>query len=77
MTKLLKEIIDRVRAWPEERQDQAALMLIELEAQEENSYRLTPDQVKEVERIRRDVHEGRATFATERQMDVFWEKCGL
>ena len=49
-TKALKEAIDRVQRWPEERQDDAAKMLLEMEAQDASGYRLTDEQVAEVER---------------------------
>ena len=66
-----------MRQWPEERQDQAALVLLDLEAQQANRYRLTPAQVSEVERIQQQVRDGSAEFATDEQMTAFWKKCGL
>ena len=49
-TKALKEAIERVQRWPQERQDDAARMLLEMEAQDTSGYRLTDEQVAEVER---------------------------
>ena len=46
----VKEILDRVLTWPQERQEQAARMLSELEQQDASPYQLTDDQVEEVER---------------------------
>ncbi|HEX5507704.1 MAG TPA: hypothetical protein VFX37_04295 [Pseudolabrys sp.] len=77
MTKLLRDVIERVRQWPEERQDEAAHVLLDLEAQQANRVRLSAEQVREVERIHRSVREGAATFATDEQMAAFWKKCGL
>ncbi|MDP2410772.1 MAG: hypothetical protein Q8M26_10865 [Pseudolabrys sp.] len=77
MTKLLRDVIGRVTEWPEDRQDEAASVLLDLEAQQENRYRLTPDQIKEVEGIQRQVRDGTAAFATDEQMAAFWKKCGL
>ncbi len=77
MNKLLQDVIERVRQWPEERQDQAALVLLDLEAQQANRYRLTPAQVSEVERVQQQVRDGSAEFATDEQMTAFWKKCGL
>ncbi|HLA20610.1 MAG TPA: hypothetical protein VJZ74_04040 [Pseudolabrys sp.] len=77
MTKLFQDVIERVRQWPEDRQDQAALVLLDLEAQQANRYRLTPEQVREVERIQQQVRDGSAEFATDEQMAAFWKKCGL
>jgi hypothetical protein len=77
MTKLLRDVIDRVQKWPDDRQDQAALVLLDLEAQQASSNRLTPEQIKEVERIQQKVRDGSAEFATDEQMAAFWKKCGL
>jgi hypothetical protein len=77
MTKLLEDVIDRVRTWPEDRQDEAAEVLLDLEAQRSSGYRLTAEQLREVQRIRQKLRDGSATFATEEQMAAFWKKCGL
>ena len=47
---------------------------------EENNgsfYRLTDEQVKEVERRRLDFAEGRERYSTDEEMDALWKKCGL
>ncbi len=77
MTKLLQDVIERVRQWPEDRQDEAAHVLLDLEAQQVSRIRLSAEQVQEVERIQRSVREGAAAFATDEQMAAFWKKCGL
>ena len=77
MTKLLQDVIDRVQQWPEERQDQAALVLLDLEAQQTGRYRLTPEQVREVARIQQNLRDGTSGFATDETMAAFWRKCGL
>ena len=77
MTKLLQDVIERVRTWPEDRQDDAARLLLDLEAQQTNAYRLTPEQLEEVARIHQKVRDGTATFATDEEMAAFWKKCGL
>ena len=46
----VKEILDRVLTWPPERQEQAALVLTEMEAQDEGRLTLTDEQVAEVKR---------------------------
>lgn len=48
-TETLKDAIERVRSWPEERQEDAARMLRDMEAQDNASYRLTANQATEVE----------------------------
>ncbi len=77
MTKRLQDVIERVRQWPDDRQDQAAELLLDLEAQQTSRYRLTPEQVREVQRIQKKVRDGTAEFATDEQMAAFWKKCGL
>ncbi len=77
MTKLLRDVIDRVQQWPDDRQDQAAQLLLDLEAQQSGGNRLTPEQAAEVGRIQQKVRDGSAVFATDEQMAAFWKKCGL
>jgi hypothetical protein len=49
-TKALKEVLDRVKAWPEERQQDAARVLLAMEKQDRSPYRLTDEQAAEVRR---------------------------
>ena len=77
MTKMLRDVIERVQQWPEGRQEQAASVLLDLEAQQTNRIGLSVEQVAEVERIQRQVRAGTAAFATDEQMAAFWKKCGL
>jgi hypothetical protein len=46
----VKAVIDRVMTWPEERQEDAAKILMLMEAQDESTYRLTDEQAEEVRR---------------------------
>ena len=73
----LEELIEQVRHWPKERQEDAAEILLEMERQDTSGYRLTDAQAREVARIQRDVRDGRATFATDEQMAALWKSCGL
>jgi hypothetical protein len=75
--KNLETLIERVRHWPKERQEDAAEVLLEMERQDASRYRLTDAQAQEVARIQRDIREGRATFATDEQMAALWKSCGL
>ena len=52
VSKVLKEILERVETWPEDRQEDAARVLIEMEEQDAIGYSLTDEQVAEVERRR-------------------------
>ena len=75
--KEIEELIERVRHWPKERQEDAAEVLLEMERQDASRYRLTDAQAKEVARIQRDIRDGRGTFATDEQMAALWKSCGL
>jgi hypothetical protein len=46
----VKAIFDRVMTWPTERQEDAAKILMLMEAQDESVCRLTDEQVAEVQR---------------------------
>jgi hypothetical protein len=46
----VKEILDRVLTWPQDRQSDAAEMLALMEAQDQSGYRLTDEQAAEVRR---------------------------
>ena len=50
VSRMLKEVLERVKSWPEERQDDAAHVLIEMEHQDDYLIGLTDAQVTEVER---------------------------
>ena len=45
-------VLERVRSWPAERQEDAVRLLLEMEAQDTSPYRLTDEQVAEVRRRR-------------------------
>ena len=46
----VKAILDRVLTWPEQRQEDAAKILMLMEDSDQSTYRLTDEQVAEVER---------------------------
>jgi hypothetical protein len=46
----VKAVLDRVLTWPSKRQEDAARVLAEMEAQDTSPYRLTDEQVAEIER---------------------------
>ncbi len=50
MTKRLEQAIVKIRALPEDRQDEAADLLMSLAEQDPTSFQLSPDQVAEVNR---------------------------
>jgi hypothetical protein len=73
----LEELMERVRHWPEQRQRDAAEVLLEMERQDSSGFRLSDAQAHEVARIQRDISEGKATLATDEQMAALWKSCGL
>ena len=75
--KILEEVMERVRHWPRERQEDAAAVLLEMEWQDKSGYRLTDAQAQEVARIQRQIREGNGAFATDEQMAALWKSCGL
>lgn len=58
----VKAILDRVLSWPSERQEDAAKVLMLMEAQDESVYRLTDEQVEEIQRRRSDPNARRLTL---------------
>ncbi len=73
----LEELMERVRHWPNERQQDAAEVLLEMERQDASGYRLTDAQAHEIARIQAEIRDGTATFATDEQMAELWKSCGL
>jgi hypothetical protein len=73
----VKEILDRVLTWPPERQEDAVRVLSDMEKQDSSPYRLTDEQVKEIERRRAAFTSGSERNATDEEMAAFWKKCGL
>jgi hypothetical protein len=58
----VKAVLDRVLTWPSERQEDAAKLLILMESQDESVYRLTDEQVEEVQRRRVDPNAPKLTL---------------
>ena len=48
----ISAVLERVRTWPAERQEDAARLLLEMEAQDASPYRLTEEQLAELRRRR-------------------------
>jgi hypothetical protein len=75
--KKFEQVLERMRHWPERRQEDAVEVLLEMERQDSSDNRLTESQVREVARIQRDVRNGTARFATDEEMAELWKSCGL
>lgn len=77
MAKSFEQLVERVRHWPQSRQDDAAEILLEMERQDTSGYHLTEAQAQEVARIRRGLREGTGKLATDEDMAALWKSCGL
>jgi DNA-binding PadR family transcriptional regulator len=58
----VKAVLDRVLTWPDERQEDAAKVLMLMESQDESVYRLTDEQVEEIGRRRADKNAPKLTL---------------
>jgi hypothetical protein len=68
-------ILDRVRSWPVERQQDLVQIALQLEEQDSAGRSLTDDQLEQVRRIRKDVRAG--MISSDAEMVELWKKCGL
>lgn len=76
MTELLERAIARVRALPEEMQDDVARMLLHYAGEDgEPVYRLTPEE--EADLAESDAEVARGEFATDAEVRAIWAKHGL
>ncbi len=76
MTKLLDEVIDRVRTLPPDQQDQAAELLGEFFSSRTGESRLTDAQWEEVGRRLIDLESGRSQPLPEDDLAAFWRRMG-
>ena len=74
MTKLLEKGIEAVRALPEERQDMAGELLLNI-AKNEPQYPLAAEQLEDLELAVAEADRG--DFATDKEMAETWKKFGL
>jgi hypothetical protein len=76
MTKLLEQAITAVRELSEADQDAAADALFAHLTADDRRFGLTAEQIEEVGRIQRDLHDGRERLVSETDMEALWRKCG-
>jgi hypothetical protein len=74
MTKLLEQAITQLRNLPEDEQDAAADALFVHISRNERQYRLRPDQVAEVHRIRGALRDGTTRLATTAEVSALKKK---
>ena len=72
MTKILEEMLAKVRDWPDSRQDDAARLLLAMHEQNNVRYTLTAEQIERV-KLSKEQADG-ANFATDDDIDRFFAK---
>lgn len=77
MTKLLEQAIAKARELSADVQDAIADVLFAHLAAGARLYRLTLEQIADVNRIRDDLRSGRTRLATDEETAAPWKKCGL
>jgi predicted transcriptional regulator len=68
----IKEVLDRVLTWPPERQQDAADMLLWLEAKEGEFYHPSDDEWAAIQEGLEQARRGE--FVAEEEMDAFWKR---
>lgn len=73
MTKILLDLMQRARSWPEDAQVELAEVALEIEAElAQGTYRATPDELLGIERGLRDSANGR--FVSEDAVEAVFQK---
>ncbi len=70
-----KEILDRVRTWPQEDREELAEVAREIEARRTGLYELTPDEEQAVREGLAELERG--DWSSEEAMRAFWLRCGV
>ncbi len=71
MTKLFKRGIEAVEALPDDLQDVAGALLLEIAKTSEPEYRLSPEQLEDVKLAIAEADRGE--FATDEEMEEVWK----
>jgi len=72
MNAKLKNIFERVEAWPQSAQDELTQIALEIEAELSGTYDASPEELEAIDQGLRDAAEGR--FATEEQVEAVFAK---
>ena len=75
MNKLLQQAVATVEKLPEADQELAAKFLLDFANPNADRYRLTLEQIAEVNRAQQEVRDGK--IASDEQMDAVWRRFGL
>jgi predicted transcriptional regulator len=73
MTKTdIDAVLDRVKTWPPERQEDAVAMLLELEAASSEAYQLSEDELAEIEEGMAEIRRGE--FASDEEVAALFDR---
>jgi predicted transcriptional regulator len=73
MTKAeIEAVLDRVKTWPPERQEDAAKMLLAMEQQDSAVYELSPEELADIEEALQEVDRGE--FATDEEVAAMFKR---
>jgi hypothetical protein len=75
MTKLLDKALERVRAWPKDRQDEAARLLLAIDQRDAEPYKLTPEERAEIDTALSEVERGE--LASPDEVTALFKRFGL
>jgi len=70
MTKLLSEMIEKVKTWPDWRQEDVVLVLQEMERQGTEIYQLSKEEERLIDEALEEAERGE--FVSEEEMEAFW-----
>jgi hypothetical protein len=70
MNAAVKNILDRIAAWPEEDQEELAALALEIEARRTGVYELTDDERASIDAARR------SGLASDDAIAAFWKRYG-
>jgi len=75
MNETARDILDRVKAWPQEDLEELAEMAREIEARRTGLYEVTAEEAVAIREGLADLDRGRWT--SEQAMRAFWTRCGV
>jgi hypothetical protein len=74
MTELLDKALERVRAWPKDRQDDAARLLLAMDGRDAVPYALTPEERAEIDAALGEVERGE--LASDAEVAAVFQRFG-
>ncbi len=75
MTKLLEEAVQKLSQLPKGRQDELAQMLIDVAASDLSPYKLTAEEIQQIEEAMGQAERGE--FASDEEVAGMWKRFGL